>query len=98
MTRTHHDPPVVAAWHLDGPAWVPWITWCTAIGLLALLASVRVTTSAEFAVTSLALLPVLLVTWMVGRHAGLLVAALATAMWLSADVVSNIHDLSSWVL
>ncbi len=98
MTPTNHNSPVVAAWYLSGHAWLRWITWPTAIGLLALLASVRVTTSAEFAVTSLALLPVLLVTWVIGRRGGLLVATLATGMWLAADVVSNIDDLGSWVL
>jgi diguanylate cyclase (GGDEF)-like protein len=74
-----------------------WIAWPTAIGVLVLLASIRVTSKADFAVTSLALIPVLLVTWVIGRSQGLLVAVLATATWFCADVFADVSDLGSWV-
>ena len=98
MSPTNPRWTVASPWYLASHAWLSWIALLTAIGLLVLLASVRVTSRAEFAVTSLALLPVLLVTWVTGRTAGLLVASLATVTWLAADVVSGVGDWGSWVL
>lgn len=74
------------------------LVWLAALGSLLLLASVRVTAGTEFAVTSLALLPVMFVAWVAGRFCGILAAGAATAMWFAADLLSDVGDLRSWVL
>jgi diguanylate cyclase (GGDEF)-like protein len=81
-----------------GRTWLPWAAWLAAVASLMILGSVRVSARTEFAVTSLAILPVMLLAWVSGRCGGLFAAALATAMWLCADLVSEIGDLDSWVL
>ena len=76
---------------LTGPAWI------AAVILLALLGWLRIVTDAQFAFASAAMIPVFLVTWVGGFLPGVSIALLASAMWISADVLSDREFNESWI-
>lgn len=77
--------------------WHRWAAWFICIGTIILLGALRTETDAEYAFASLALLPVLAITWTEGRRNGLLLAWLAAAMWAIADIASERQFSSTWI-
>jgi diguanylate cyclase (GGDEF)-like protein len=77
--------------------WHRWAAWVIGISVLFLLGVLRTTTDADFTFTSLAILPVLAIAWMGGKNNGLFIAALATAMWSVADIVSERQFSAQWI-
>lgn len=65
--------------------WRRWAAWSICICTILLLGTVRVSTDAELTVASLALLPVLAISWVGGKTNGLYMAFLAAAMWVVAE-------------
>jgi len=66
------------------------VLWPLNVALLALLGSLRLATEAEYYFASLAMLPVMATTWVYGRRDGLVLALLAAAMWVVADVGAGV--------
>lgn len=66
-------------------------------GVVVLLGMLRVVTDAEYTFASLILLPVLFITWMVGRRSGLILSALGSMMWLYGDIESQHLFSSAWI-
>ena len=60
--------------------------WPLNVAVLALLGSLRLATEAEYYFASLAVLPVMATAWVYGRVDGLVLAFLAAAMWVVADM------------
>lgn len=77
--------------------WHRWTAWIIGIGVLFLLGVLRTATDADFTFTSLAILPVLAIAWIGGKNNGLFIAALATAMWSVADIVSARQFSAQWI-
>jgi diguanylate cyclase (GGDEF)-like protein len=77
--------------------WHRWAVWIIGIGVLFLLGVLRTVTDADFTFTSLAILPVLAIAWIGGKNNGLFIAALATAMWTVADIVSERQFSAQWI-
>lgn len=73
------------------------VGWSISVAVVVTLGAVRVITGAEFAFASLGLLPVLLMTWVAGRDAGLVIAALATATWIVGDMSSGRDHTFGWI-
>ena len=65
--------------------------------VIALLGLIRVLTNGEFAFASFAIIPVFVVTWVCGRGAGIAIALMAVAMWVTADVQSDRTFSESWI-
>jgi diguanylate cyclase (GGDEF)-like protein len=77
--------------------WRRWTAWAISIGALFLLGILRTVTDADFTFTSLAILPVLAISWIGGKNNGLVIAALAAAMWSAADIVSERQFSAQWI-
>lgn len=80
--------------------WVGWGRWLMSLislSIIILLGIIRVKTDAEFAFASLALLPVIVITWFGGRRYGELFALIATIMWLMSDLTSDKQYSFVWV-
>lgn len=73
------------------------LAWAISVAVVLALGAVRVSTGAEFAFASLGLFPVLLTTWVAGRRAGLVIAALATATWIVGDIASGRDHRFDWI-
>jgi diguanylate cyclase (GGDEF)-like protein len=74
-----------------------WFILITCIGFIILLGVLRAKTHAEFAFASLALLPVMLISWLGGRKYGFLLAIIAATMWLLADIKSEQPFSEIWI-
>lgn len=80
--------------------WTGWrrsVVFAACVAAIVLLGAVRNATDAELAFASLAMLPVLVVAWLGGNWYGLILAALAAAMWMVADIYSGRTFSSSWI-
>lgn len=83
---------------LLGTYWRGWrriIGWMLCLTWILLLGLVRITTDAEYSFASLALLPLLLISWLEGRPQGLLVGILAATMWVVGDIAAD-RSFSAW--
>lgn len=80
--------------------WLGWRRW-VALGIgitgIYLLGLIRLATDAELAFASLALFPVLIITWLGGRWSGLFMAVAAAFMWTGADIYSEREFSSQWI-
>lgn len=77
--------------------WRRWAAWAVCITAVCLLGALRLATDADFTFTSLALLPILAIAWMGGIRNGLLMAFLAAAMWVMADIVAEREFSAQWI-
>lgn len=77
--------------------WQRWVAWMISIGAISLLGALRVATDAEFAFASLALLPVMVISWMDGRRNGLILAFIVAAMWAASDMTSGREFSAAWI-
>ncbi len=80
--------------------WLGWRRWVVlGIGItgIYLLGLIRLATDAELAFASLALLPVLIITWLGGRWSGWFMASAAAFMWTVADIFSQREFSSQWI-
>lgn len=77
--------------------WRRWAAWSVCAGAILLLGAFRLQTDAQYAIASLALLPVLSIAWIGGKWDGLLMAFLAAAMWLAGDIASAKPYSSAWI-
>lgn len=77
--------------------WHRWAAWLICVGLIVLLGLLRSATDTDFTFASLAILPVLAIAWIDGKRNGLLVALLATAMWLASDIASERQFSDDWI-
>lgn len=85
---------------LHGAFWVGWrrwIIWAICIGSIIPLSEFRAATDAEFTLSSLALLPVLVIAWLGGNRNGLLMALLAAAVWIVGDIASGRQFNAPWI-
>lgn len=80
-------------WH----GWRRWVAWLLCVGFVFFLGGVRSATEAEFSFASLALLPVLLITWLGGRTNGLIMALVAASMWALGDFHSDRVYRQAWI-
>lgn len=69
----------------------------TGVVSILLLGALRIVTDAEYTFASLALLPVMAVAWIGGGLSGVLLAALATAMWVAADLATDQQFSAPWI-
>lgn len=86
--------------HLLSHQWHGWqlvVAWTISLALLMLLAYLRMATAAEFTFASLAILPVLFIAWVGGRKCGMVIAGLATSIWLIGDITSAKHFSAEWI-
>ena len=67
------------------------------IGVIMLIGAFRISTHAEFAFASLVVLPVLVIAWVGGVRNGLIVALLAAAMWVVADIAIERQFSAPWI-
>jgi diguanylate cyclase (GGDEF)-like protein len=67
------------------------------IACVILLGVVRKETDAEFAFASMALLPVLAISWAGGMWPGLSMSLLAASMWAISDALSDQHFSSGYI-
>lgn len=77
--------------------WRRWAGWSICISAIFLLGALRIETEAEYAFASLALLPVLVISWMEGKRSGLFVACLAAAVWVVAGIVAERQFSAPWI-
>lgn len=77
--------------------WHRWAGWSICISAIFLLGALRIETDAEYAFASLALLPVLVISWMEGKRGGLFVACLAVAVWALAGIDAGRQFSAPWV-
>lgn len=98
MKFPHTPWPHKTGWYLARPAWMRQLAWLGSVGMLAALAALRAATNAEFAFTTLALLPVMLMAWLYGRRGGLVMALVASAAWVVGDGASDGQHWASWVV
>ena len=77
--------------------WRYWVALLLGCGIIILLGVFRIQTQASFAVTSLVILPILVVTWMGNGNAGLLMAVTATGMWAVTDVSTTSQSNTAWI-
>ncbi|CAH1081065.1 GGDEF domain-containing protein [Candidatus Nitrotoga sp. 1052] len=77
--------------------WRLWIVWSICVSVFLLIIAFRIATDAEFNFASLAVLPVLVITWIGGKRNGLSMAFLASAMWLVGDIASERQYSAQWI-
>lgn len=78
--------------------WRRWLAWFLCLGSIISLGVVRSTSDADFTFASLAIVPVLIISWIGGMRSGLLVAFLAAATWIVGDTVASERQFSAnWV-
>lgn len=66
--------------------WRRWAAWAACIGTTLTIGVLRAKTDAEL--TSFALIPVLVITWVGGKWDGLIMSFLAVAVWFADDISS----------
>lgn len=77
--------------------WRLWVVWSICVSVFLLIFAFRVATNAEFDFASLAVLPVLVITWIGGKRNGLSMAFLASAIWLVGDIASERQYSAQWI-
>lgn len=77
--------------------WRLWIVWSICVCVFILIIAFRIATYAEFDFVSLAVLPVLVITWIGGKKNGLIMAILASTISLVGDIASERQYSSLWV-
>lgn len=70
-------------------------TWFGGVVAIAALGVLRTASDAEYAFASAAIIPVLAVTWISGRKAGMVLSLLAVIMWTSSDLLAE-RQFSGW--
>jgi len=75
----------------------PWPLSLAALALTLLLGGVHVMTDAKFAFASLGVLAVMLVAWIAGGKAGMLVAVVAAAVWIVGDITAGTDGGPGWI-
>jgi diguanylate cyclase (GGDEF)-like protein len=86
---------------LYGANWIGWFRlfiWLMCLGTILLLGAFRSATDAQYAIFSLALFPVLIIAWLGGKKNGLIMAFLATTMWIFADFASGKQFSAPWII
>ncbi len=68
-----------------------------AVSIIALLGFFRMSTDAEFAVASAAIIPVVLISWLNGVAWGGAISVVAASMWAFSDQISARQFSSSWI-
>lgn len=71
--------------------------WLVAVLVAFGLGSLRVATDAEFGFASAVILPVVAVAWLGGYREGMAYAALASLMWVSADLLADRPFSATWI-
>ena len=71
--------------------------WLVAVLVAFGLGSLRVATDAEFGFASAVILPVVVVAWLGGYREGMAYAALASLMWVSADLLAERSFSATWI-
>lgn len=74
-----------------------WLVWLAVLGSTLLLGVLHQVTGAEYALASLAILPVLVVSWLYGSRAGLILSALAAVTGLSGEVAYSHTNSQAWI-
>ncbi len=82
-------------WNCSG--WRCWIIWLACLALVFLLGSFRIVSEMEFSVSSLSLLPILLATWTSGTRGGIVIAFIASLLWLYTSLDSELEFNQSWI-
>ncbi len=77
--------------------WRLWVVWSICVVVFLLILAFRIATNAEFDFASLAVLSVLVITWVGGQKNGLSMAFLASAMWLVGDIASERQYSAQWI-
>lgn len=77
--------------------WRRWAAWSICISAILPLGIFHAITDAEFALASLALLPVLVIAWLGGKWNGLVMAFIAAAMWTAGDIASGRQFSAPWI-
>lgn len=72
-------------------------TFLVAAAIIVVHGLVRHATDAEYAFSSLALIPVIIVAWVCGRNSGVFLSVLAAAIWGIADVTSSHIFSAEWI-
>jgi diguanylate cyclase (GGDEF)-like protein len=69
------------------------------IGMVAMLSLVflRTATDAEFALASMAIIPVVAIAWVGGRRDGYIFSMLVSIMWAGADLIAKLHFSAEWI-
>ncbi|RFC34053.1 MAG: diguanylate cyclase (GGDEF) domain-containing protein [Candidatus Nitrotoga sp. SPKER] len=77
--------------------WRLWIVWVICVSVFFLIIKFRIATYAEFDFASLAVLPVLVITWISGKKNGLIMAVLASTISLVGDIASERQYSFQWI-
>jgi diguanylate cyclase (GGDEF)-like protein len=82
---------------------VPWhravcgAVWVASIGVIIALGLFRTATDAEMTIASVALLPVMVISWGCGIRGGIVMSVLAAGMWVAGDLASDRHFSAAWI-
>jgi diguanylate cyclase (GGDEF)-like protein len=68
----------------------PDVTICTSVILLVIIGYFDYITGVEFSFSIFYLLPIMLVTWLIGKKAGIIMAVCCSVTWLSADYFATV--------
>jgi diguanylate cyclase (GGDEF)-like protein len=78
--------------------WRRWAAWSACGSAIFLLGLLRTATDADFTFASLVVLPVLAIAWIGGKRDGLVVAFLASTVWIVGDITASERQFSAeWV-
>lgn len=78
--------------------WRRWAVWSACGSAIFLLGLLRTATDADFTFASLVVLPVLAIAWIGGKRDGLVVAFLASTVWIVGDITASERQFSAaWV-
>lgn len=88
---------IAAGLNIEASKTLQGIVWLIAVLFSLGLGYLRVATDAEYAFASAVILPVVAVTWIGGCRAGVIFSALASLMWMSADLLAQRQFSASWI-
>lgn len=77
--------------------WRLWTVWSICVSVSFLILAFRIATYAEFDFVSLAVLPILVITWIGGKKNGLFMAILASMISLVGDLASERQYSAQWI-
>lgn len=80
--------------------WTGWrrlAAWVVCVASILLLGALRTATDADLTFASLAILPVLTISWIDGRRSGVLMALLASSMWTIGDLSLEQEYSARWI-
>lgn len=78
--------------------WRRWAAWSICGSAIFLLGLLRTATDADFTFASLVVVPVLAMAWIGGKRDGLVVAFLASSVWIVGDITASERQFSAeWV-